>query len=214
MNIISNQIQNPQIKNVLNALHQDAKYDSVRMMKAAGKLLFGKLEPKDVKAAYLPISEKQGKFIFDLIVKNELKNVVEFGTSFGVSTLYLAAAVQQTGGKVVTTEIIPEKCEQASKNFAKAGMESFIELREGDAMKTLSDWNEPIDFLLLDGWKDLYAPLFNMLEKHFHENTIVYVDNADFGEAQSFLSHVQRSGRYSILPVQGEGGKAVLVSKI
>ena len=212
MNTISNQIQNSQINNVLSALHQDAKTDGFRMMKAMAKSLVKKIEPQDAKHAYLPISKAQGHSIFDMIVQNNFKNIIEFGTSFGISTIYLAAAAQQTGGKVVTTEIVPEKCAQALKNFAKAGVENQIELREGDATKTLSDWNQPIDFLLLDGWKNLYLPLFQMLEKHFHENTIVFVDNADFPEVQAFLSHVQRMGKFTISHMEVDRGKAVLIT--
>lgn len=203
---------NRQAQIVLNDLHKAAKSDGIKVLKALGVGIFKKIEPHHVKSAYLPISKEQGNFMYDVIVKNQYKHIVEFGTSFGISTIYLALAAEQTGGKVVTTEIVPEKCEQAKKNFVSAGVENFIELREGDALESFKNWNQSVDFLLLDGWKDLYLPVFRLLENNFHKNTLVFVDNTNFKGVKHFLKVIQQSSKYQIELMQLDKGNSAIIT--
>ena len=85
--------------------------------------------------------------------------MVEVGTSHGVSTLYLAAAVRDNGGGVVIgTEHEAEKAKAARANFAAAGLAEFIELREGDLRETLKSLEGPIDFVLVDIWVEMARP--------------------------------------------------------
>ena len=203
---------NRQAQIVLNDLHKAAKSDGIKVLKALGVGIFKKIEPHHVKSAYLPISKEQGNFMYDVIVKNQYKHIVEFGTSFGISTIYLALAAEQTGGQVVTTEIVPEKCEQAKKNFVSAGVENFIELREGDALESFKNWNQSVDFLLLDGWKDLYLPVFRLLENNFHKNTLVFVDNTNFKGVKHFLKVIQQSSKYQIESMQLDKGNSAIIT--
>ena len=203
---------NRQAQIVLNDLHKAAKSDGIKVLKALGVGIFKKIEPHHVKSAYLPISKEQGNFMYDVIVKNQYKHIVEFGTSFGISTIYLALAAEQTGGKVVTTEIVSEKCEQAKKNFVSAGVENFIELREGDALESFKNWNQSVDFLLLDGWKDLYLPVFRLLENNFHKNTLVFVDNTNFKGVKHFLKVIQQSSKYQIESMQLDKGNSAIIT--
>ncbi len=178
------------VRQTLDILHSDAKNDYKRMGKGVLKAIFRPLQPNDFKDAYLPISREQGEDISKLIIENNLKNVVEFGTSFGISTIYLANAVRTTGGKVITTELIESKALQAKQNIDAAGLKEYIEIRIGDAMETLKSFSEPIDFLLLDGWKDLYVPLIQLLEPQFHKGTLIYADNMDMPGTQQYASYV------------------------
>jgi len=175
---------------VLNELHKDASKDLFRISKGAVKSIFRPMQPADFKDVYLPISKEQGEMMRQLIIDNECKNVVEFGTSFGISTIYLADAVRQTGGKVITTELIESKAIRATKNIEDAGLSEYVEVRVGDAMATLKGESTPIDFLFLDGWKDLYLPLFKMLEPRFHPGTLIYADNMDMGGTQQYGSYI------------------------
>lgn len=201
---------NIQIEITINHLYNDSKNDYLRMMKGAAKSIFRPIQPSDFKDAYLAISKEQGKDLVKLIKENKFKNVVEFGTSFGISTLFLAQGVMETGGNIITTELIESKARKALENFQKTGVNNLIELRVGDAMKTLENHNEPIDLLLLDGWKDLYLPLFRLLEPNFHSNTIIYVDNADMAESRSFLKTVSQNPKYQLQ--YKFHGKVVLIS--
>lgn len=203
--------QQRQIEMTIAELYQDAKNDYLKMMKGLAKSVFRPMQPTDFKDAYLSISKQQGEDLIQLIKQNDFKTIIEFGTSFGISTLFLAHAIIETGGNVITTELIESKAKTAIENFKRAGVNHLIEVRIGDAMKTLKNHQAPIDLLLLDGWKDLYLPLFRMLEPNFHVNTIIYVDNADMGEAQSFLKIVNQNPKY--LLQSKYNGKVVLISK-
>ena len=189
-------MQNVQIENTIAELYKDSKNDYLKLMKGVAKSMFRSIQPYDFKEAYLSISKEQGEDLVLLIKANQIKNIVEFGTSFGISTLFLSQGAVETGGSIITTELIESKAKKAIENFKSAGVEDLIEVRIGDAMETLKNYNESIDLLLLDGWKDLYLPLFQMLEPNFHTDTIVYVDNADMKESQAFLKIVNQNSKY------------------
>lgn len=102
---------------------------------------------------YIAIIEDQGAFAYLTPRSLRTRTVVEFGTSFGISTLWLAAAVSANGGgRVMTTEIVPEKARIARRNFEEAGLADLIEVREGDALESLASDPTDIDFVLNDGF--------------------------------------------------------------
>ena len=197
------------IKATLIELYNDAKNDKTRIIKGLVKSIIRPMQPEDFKHAYLSITEEQGLFLVELIKKNKLKNIVEFGTSFGISTLFLAQGALETKGRIITTELIASKAEKAMENFKKAEVSNIIDVRIGDAMQTLQNHKAPIDLLFLDGWKDLYQPLFNMLESNFHTNTIIYVDNANMSESRAFLKEVGENDKYTLESIFD--GKVVLI---
>jgi len=199
------------VENKLHALHKDAKKDYMRIGKGVIKSIFRPIQPADFEHAYLPISKSQGHVLRQLIINSNCQTVVEFGTSFGISTIYLADAVRQTGGKVITTELLESKAQKAIQNINEAGLNDYVEVRIGDAMKTLANDSQPIDFLFLDGWKDLYLPLFKMLESRFHTGTLIYSDNMDMAGTQFYADYVfSKKNIYSSQYVQG--GKGLLTS--
>lgn len=189
--------QENKIATVINALYEDAKYDQLKMVKGAAKSIFKSFKPENFKDAYLAISKEQGEDLVQIIKENNLKNIVQFGTSFGISTLFLAQATIETNGQVITTELLESKAKVANENFRKAGVENQIDLRVGDALETLKNHTDTIDLLLLDGWMDLYQPLFKMLEPNFNNNTLVYVDNANAVDSQKFLDSIAKE-KYQI----------------
>ncbi|MBJ2175171.1 class I SAM-dependent methyltransferase [Aureibaculum sp. A20] len=203
-------VKNNNIENTLNYLLSDSKKDKYKIIKGLAKSMFTPMQPSDFKDAYLSISKKQGEGLVQLIKSNNFKNIVEFGTSFGISTLYLAKGVIETQGHIITTELIESKAHKAIENFKKARVNTIIEVRIGDAMETLKNHRASIDLLFLDGWKDLYLPIFQMLEPNFNNNTIVYVDNANMEESLAFLKTVSQNKKYKF---QTEfNGKVVLIT--
>lgn len=178
------------VENKLQALHKDSEKDFMRMSKGMVKSVFRPMQPADFENVYLPISKGQGDALRQLIVENECKQVVEFGTSFGISTIYFADAVRQTGGKVITTELLESKSKKALQNIEEAGLSEYVELRTGDAMETLKNHSTPIDFLFLDGWKDLYLPLFQLLQPQFKAGTLIYADNVDMADTKPYVEYV------------------------
>jgi len=184
-------ISYPRVQAVLTQLHREASSEFGKILRGLSKGLFRKLKPEDMEKTYIAISKEAGAFIYDLLIQSEAKNIVEFGTSFGISTLYLGAAAKHNNGQVITTELLPSKCEVARQHFKDAELDSYIELREGDAMETLQDAPEGIDFLLLDGWNDLYLPLLQQLEPKFKTGTLIYTDNTSFASAKPFLNYLK-----------------------
>ncbi|MBE2207959.1 MAG: class I SAM-dependent methyltransferase [Saprospiraceae bacterium] len=185
------------MQSTLARLHQAANREILTIAKGLAKGIFRPLQPEDMKDAYIAMSREQGEVMVRLIQENHCTNIVEFGTSFGISTLYLAAGAKETGGKVITTELLPKKCAAAQKNFEEAGAADIIDLREGDAMQTLRDCPADIDFLVLDGWNDLYLPLLKMLEPKFKKGCIVITDNTNFPSAKPFLNYIRNHPNYT-----------------
>lgn len=209
-----NRIVDKRVNNTLNRLHKAASNQKWTMIKGMSKAMFRPLQPVDMKDAYIAISKEQGEYIYNLLLEKKAKHIVEFGTSFGISGLYLGAAARETGGKVITTELVPDKCKVAQQNFEEAGLQDFIELREGDAMETLKDVSDGIDFVLLDGWKDLYLPLMKMLEPKLKKGAVIYTDNASFPGAQPFINYIRSNPNYqSTWMDSDQGGVDVSVFK-
>ncbi|HEY6255960.1 MAG TPA: class I SAM-dependent methyltransferase [Xanthobacteraceae bacterium] len=128
---------------------------------------------------YMPISPDVGRLIYVLARSRGARLIVEFGTSYGISGIHLAAALRDSGhGRLVTTEFDPVKAERARENFRAAGLVDLIEIRVGDAFETLkAELNGGIDVLLLDGWKPLYLPMLKFLEPRLSPGAVVIADD-------------------------------------
>ena len=139
----------------------------------------------------LPVSRETGALLYMLARSCDARTIVEFGTSFGVSTLYLAAALRDNGGGVViTTEFEPSKVARARGNLTAGGLIDLVELREGDALQTLSvDLPETIDLLLLDGAKALYPEILSLVESRLRPGALIVADNADY--SPDYLARVR-----------------------
>jgi len=125
------------------------------------------------------LDQDKAQFCYMLCRSLRATRVVEAGTSFGVSTLHLAAAVRdnQVGhGVVIGTEYEPEKAKAARANFREAGLSEFIELREGDLRQTLRDVGGPVDFMLIDIW-EVALPALELIAPHLRPGAIVACDN-------------------------------------
>lgn len=180
-----NGLDDPRVTATLAKLHAKAKGDrwiflralpSIAMAPLRGKKTFDAIEPF-LKNAYIPVDPDQGKLLYVAARAVNAKTIVEFGTSFAISTIYLGAAARESGGRVIGTELEAAKVKAARANVAEAGLAQFVDIREGDAMKTLASLEGSIDFLFLDGWKDLYLPLVKMLSPKLRANAVVLADN-------------------------------------
>jgi predicted O-methyltransferase YrrM len=108
------------------------------------------------------------------------KRIVEVGTSFGVSTLYLAAAVRANGGgTVIATEYEPAKAAAARAHFAEAGLADLIDLREGDLRETLKVIEGPVDFVLMDIWTEMARPAIELIAPHLRQGGVIVADNTE-----------------------------------
>lgn len=134
-----------------------------------------------MRANYLSISPALGALLYILARARRAKFVVEFGLSFGISTIHLASALRDNGGgRLITTELEPEKAARARENLAAAGLADLVEIRVGDALETLKDKLESgIDFVLLDGAKPLYLPILQLLEPRLSPGALIATDDTD-----------------------------------
>jgi predicted O-methyltransferase YrrM len=130
----------------------------------------------------LAVSRQTGVLLYMLARGCRARNIVEFGTSFGISTLYLAAALRDNGGgQLITSEFEPSKVIRARENLTTAGLIDLVEFREGDALKTLSaGLPETVDLVLLDGAKSLYSEILNLVESRLRPGAFVVADNTDY----------------------------------
>ena len=145
----------------------------------------------------LAISRATGVLLYMLCRACHARSIVEFGTSLGVSTLHLAAAIRDNGGgRLITSEFETSKALRARENLAAAGLDDLVEVREGDALETLSvGLPETVDFLLLDGAKSLYPEILRLVETRLRPGALIVADNAD--HCPEYLTYVRdTSNRY------------------
>jgi predicted O-methyltransferase YrrM len=143
--------------------------------------------------AYLPVPRDVGQLLYILGRTHACKTIVEFGTSLAISTIYLAAAVRDNGGgSVITTELHAGKARRAGEYLRDAGFLDLVEIRVGDARETLRTIDRPVDFLFIDGWKELYLPVLKVVEPHLRAGALVVADNMSLSSTvlKSFLEYV------------------------
>jgi predicted O-methyltransferase YrrM len=183
-----NGLADPKLEGLLDRLHrasldQDAAMSSFFSARvAAGEDLSP--ETGEVKAfltdKLVALDRDKALFCYRLCRAAGARRIVEAGTSHGVSTLYLAAAVRDNGGgTVIATEDEPAKAAAARTNFAAAGLADSIELRVGDLRETLASLAGPIDFMLIDIWTPLARPALERVCPHLRRGAIVICDNTE-----------------------------------
>ncbi|MFK8163940.1 MAG: O-methyltransferase [Lewinella sp.] len=128
----------------------------------------------------LPVGEEVGHFLHTLAKAAEAKTILEIGTSYGYSTVWLAAAAEATGGKVITLELDEQKAAYAKAQIEKAGLSNFVEFRVGDALESIRQAKEQFDFVLVDIWKRFYLPSFELFFPKLNQGAYVIGDNMIF----------------------------------
>ncbi|MEI2432968.1 O-methyltransferase [Lysobacter yananisis] len=163
-----------------------------RLMRSTTEYLdfYGRL--KDMPLA---VSRETGILLYQLARSTGARSIVEFGTSFGISTLHLAAALRDNGGgRLISSEFEPSKIERARANLAAGGLADLVEIREGDALRTFAaDLPEWIDLVLLDGAKALYPQVLDLLEPRLRPGALIVADNADY--SPDYLQRVRSPQR-------------------
>lgn len=139
----------------------------------------------------LAVSRETGALLYMLARSTGARSIIEFGTSFGISTLLLAAALRDNGGgRLITSEFEPSKVSRARDNLTAGGLIDLVDIREGDALQTLSvDLPDTIDLVLLDGAKALYPDILDLLESRLKPGAFIIADNADY--SPDYLARVR-----------------------
>jgi predicted O-methyltransferase YrrM len=144
---------------------------------------------------YLPVTPEAGRLLYSLVRATRPATIVEFGMSLGISAIHLASAVRDNGsGRIVTTELSAAKVAAAKKTFAETGLDDLITVLEGDALTTLADVDGPVGFVLLDGWKELYLPVIQLLEPRLSAGALIVADNTSMEDTRPYLDRVRDPG--------------------
>ena len=125
----------------------------------------------------LPVGPEVGWFLHSLILAKRPARVLELGTSYGYSTLFLADAVKQVGGRLTTMDLADYKQASARAMLERAGISKVVEFRLGDAPTMIREDPGPFDFVLLDIWKDLYVPCLDAFYPKLGDEGIIAADN-------------------------------------
>jgi predicted O-methyltransferase YrrM len=135
------------------------------------------------------VAPTTGRFLFALAASQAGVEILEIGGSRGYSSIWLAAGARVLGGRLVSLEQDPVKCEAWRANVGAAGLEEWAELVEGDAHATLAATEDVFDLVFLDSEKEDYEALFALARPLLEPGALVVADNV--------LSHVEHLGAYS-----------------
>jgi predicted O-methyltransferase YrrM len=190
---MSSSLSETRVQSLLRMLHAKADQEDPPLLAAAeGKV--GNERAVLLDRAFIPVDENAGRFLYAVVRGAAPGAVIEFGTSFGISTIYMAAAVRDRGdGSVVTTELHAGKAETAARYFEQAGLSDVIDLRVGDALETLKGLQPNISVVFLDGWKNLYLPVLHLLEPSLLPGALVVADDLNLFPAvlAPYLAYVR-----------------------
>ena len=205
----------PDVQQVLERLHTlaDTEDDAnaAQAHNAAGwKSATSAERSQLLRNVLLPISRDVGRLLYGIARSMSATRVVEFGTSYGVSTIYFAAAMHDNGGGlVIGSELEPSKVAKANAHLAEASLGKLAEIRPGDAIQTLQDTGGPIDLLFLDGWKELYLDVLQRVQGSLHRGSVVVADDVQlFPDLMaSYLEYVRNpaNGFISVTIPLGDG---------
>ncbi len=158
---------------VLEEYHRRIETESPRLRQASKD---GTLRPI-IDEFLLPVGPESGRLINILAKSLKAPTILELGTSYGYSTIWLAEAARASGGRLVTMELSEKKSAYARDMAKKAGLADFIEFRNGDAVKLIDELPHGIDFVLVDLWKNLYVPCLEGFYPKLNSGAIVASDN-------------------------------------
>jgi predicted O-methyltransferase YrrM len=174
---MTSSLHDVRVTQVLNGMHSAAdRNDPAILERASGK---SRAERAQLLGdAFIPVDPQAGRLLYTLARSSAPGTIVEFGTSFGISTIYLAAAVRDRGeGVVITTELHTGKAERARRYIDDAGLLDVVDLRVGDALETLKTVERNVSLVFLDGWKDGYLPVLRLLEPALQPGALVVADD-------------------------------------
>ena len=192
---MANTLQDPRVATVLDRMYSEAKNQMSLLRERHGDFdrpMTARERADAMSEFYIPVTPEAGRLLYALVRATRPATIVEFGMSFGISAIHLASAVRDnSSGRVVTTELNAGKIAAAKNTFAETGLDDVITVLEGDALATLPDLEGSVDFVLLDGWKDLYLPVIELLEPRLSPGVLIVADNTSAADTGTYLDRVR-----------------------
>jgi predicted O-methyltransferase YrrM len=210
-------IRDAELERLLTALHARSDEQAAALENYGAKRADAAHPPteEDIKLfrsdKLVALDRGKAELCYQLCRAIDARRIVEAGTSYGVSTLYLAAAVRDNvraaggDGVVIGTEYEPAKANAARAHFAEAGLSRFIDLREGDLRETLGQIDGAVDFMLVDIWIAMARPALELVAPHLRSGAIVVCDNTqhyrtEYADYLAFLHNPASGFRTMTLP--------------
>jgi predicted O-methyltransferase YrrM len=190
-----NTLRDPKVASAIDRMYAEASEQMTQLRERGAQLIKATTAQERADALsdfYLPVTPESGQLLYTLVRATRPALVVEFGMSLGLSAIHLASAVRDNGvGRVVTTELSAAKVAAAKSSFAEVGLDDLITVLAGDALETLAGIEGPVNFVLLDGWKDLYLPVLQLLEPKLSPGALVVADNTGLPDAQPYVNFIR-----------------------
>jgi predicted O-methyltransferase YrrM len=207
-------ISDDRARAVLRRLHTEAEGEKLsfrinmlpylHLLILKRKLPWKKIEGK-LDRYYMGIEPDKAIFCYLMARSIGARKIIEFGTSFGISTIYLALAVRENGGGVVIgTEMVESKAQQAKRNIDEAGLSNYVDIRIGNAIETLKNETGPVDFFFSDGFPSLTLPVAKIVAAIMRSGGVIFSDNvhrveADFRNYVDYLRNPDNGFRSMLL---------------
>jgi predicted O-methyltransferase YrrM len=157
----------------------------------------------------LAVSAETGRFLRNMVLSHKPARILELGSSCGVSTLYFAEALRTLGsGVVVATELDPLKCAQLRVHVRTAGVDAYVDLREGNVFETVAGLDGTFDMVFIDVWANTYLDLFRHTEHLLRPGSIVLADNMYTAEhaVRPYKQYLDSNPRFSSTTLDFESG--------
>lgn len=206
-------LNRPEYASIIDRLFADAQLDDQRRQ-GLSPTDYAVGERADIcQDFYLSVAPDSGRLLYSLVRALKPSTIVEYGMSYGISTLHLAAAVRDNGvGRIITTEMSSQKISAARATFAEAGVADLITILEGDARTTLETVTGPVQFVLLDGWPDLDLPVLKILEPVLAPGALILGDNVRLDPEHVYLDYVNAPANgYVSVPIPLDKGMELAV---
>lgn len=157
---------------------------------------------------FLAVSPEYGRFLYAIARSCRATRIVEFGTSMGISTLYLAAALRDNGGgHLIGSEMEVSKVARARANLQAAALADLVDIRAGDALETLKDVGGTVDLMLVDGAFSLYLSVLKTIEPWLKPSAVVLGENAFEPEYLAYVRNPANGYMSLALPDEGRGNE-------
>ncbi len=206
-------LNRPEYASIIDRLFADAQLDDQRRQ-GLSPTDYAIGERADIcQDFYLSVAPDSGRLLYSLVRALKPSTIVEYGMSYGISTLHLAAAVRDNGvGRIITTEMSAQKISAARATFAEAGVADLITILEGDARATLETVTGPVQFVLLDGWPDLDLPVLKILEPVLAPGALILGDNVRLDPEHVYLDYVNAPANgYVSVPIPLDKGMELTI---